>query len=173
MMIHRKLSSLGAAAVIAGSALLATPSVAQDAAARQLKSAIVYNILRFVDFPAGSGNGALDLCIERGAEGNFASLDGRSVASRSINVRVIETTSNAGGCDVVYLGTANSSDVSRVRQRGVLVIGDGSGFLKTGGAIGLVTTGKQTRFEINMRAARQADVKIGSQLLRLASRVDQ
>ncbi len=172
-MIHRKLSSLGAAALIAGSAFLATPTMAQDAAARQLKSAIVYNILRFVDFPAGSGNGTLYLCIERGAEGSFASLSGRSVASRSITVRVIEATSNAGGCDVVYLGTANSSDVSRVRQRGVLVIGDGSGFLKTGGTIGLVTTGKQTRFEINMRAARQANVKIGSQLLRLASRVDQ
>lgn len=172
-MIHHKLSSFGAAALIMGAAFIAKPTVAQDTASRQLKSAIVYNILRFVDFPAESGNRTLDLCIERGAEGNFAALSGRSVASRSINVRTIEANSNAGGCDVVYLGTANGSDVSRVRQHGVLVIGDGSSFLKTGGAIGLVTTGKQTRFEINMRAARQADIKIGSQLLRLASRVEQ
>lgn len=172
-MIHHKLSSFGAAALIMGAAFIAKPTVAQDTTSRQLKSAIVYNILRFVDFPAESGNRTLDLCIERGAEGNFAALSGRSVASRSINVRTMEANSSAGRCDVVYLGTANGSDVSRVRQRGVLVIGDGSSFLNTGGTIGLVTTGKQTRFEINMRAARQADIKIGSQLLRLASRVEQ
>lgn len=172
-MIHHKLSSLGAAALIAASALLAGPTMAQDARSGQLKSAIVYNILRFVDFPVASGSRTLDLCIERGAGGNFASLSGRSVASRSINVRMIEATSGAGGCDVIYLGAVNGSDVSRVRQRGVLVIGDGSGFLKAGGTIALVTTGKQTRFEVNMRAARQADLRIGSQLLRLASRVEQ
>lgn len=172
-MISQTLFRLSAATFVAASAFLAAPTMAQDGGSGQLKSAIVYNILRFVDFPLASGDRTLNLCIERGAGGNFASLSGRSVASRSINVRMIEATSSAGGCDVVYLGTATSGDVSRVKQRGVLIIGDGSAFLKTGGTIGLVTTGKQTRFEVSMRAARQADVKISSQLLRLASRVDQ
>ncbi len=172
-MNHQKLFSRSAAALIACSALLAMPTKAQDGGSGQLRSAIVYNILRFVDFPVGSRNRTLELCIKRGAGGSFATLSGRSVASRSIDVRTIEATSNGAGCDVVYVGASNSGDVTRVRQRGVLVIGDGSGFLKTGGMIGLVTTGKQTRFEINMHAARQADVKIGSQLLRLASRVEQ
>lgn len=172
-MIHRKISTLHTAALIVASALLAAPSMAQDDRSGQLKSAIVYNILRFVDFPVASSDRVLNLCVQRGARGNFAPLSGRSVSSRSINVRMIEATSSASGCDVIYLGVANSSDVSRVRQRGVLIIGDGSSFLKAGGTIGLVTTGKQIRFEISMRAARQSDVRIGSQLLRLASRVEQ
>lgn len=171
-MISRKLFCLGVA-LAAASALFAAPTMAQDAGSGQLKSAIVFNILRFVDLPTAAGNRTLELCIKRGTGGDFSSLSGRSVTSRSIDLRMIEATSDADGCDVVYLGIANGNDVARIKRRGVLIIGDGSGFLRAGGAIGLVTTGKQTRFEVSMRAARQANIKISSQLLRLASRVDQ
>jgi YfiR/HmsC-like len=172
-MFRHILSCWGAATLIVTPALFPEQVMAQDTGSGQLKSAIVYNILRFVDFPRETGSKPLIACARRGAGGNLSALSGRSVGSRTITVRTIEASSNGDGCDVVYLGVASSADVARVKQRGVLVIGDGSGFLKAGGTIGLVTTGKQTRFEVSMRAAKQADIKISSQLLRLAARVEQ
>lgn len=162
-------STLGIIAIAAGVAPV-SPAAAQASQPDRLQSAIVYNILRFVDFP--SEDATLDLCVQRGSR-NLAALSGKVVGNRPIAVRTIDPSNGVAGCNAVYLGSANAADLARVRQRGVLVLGDGSGVLRAGGAIALVTTGKQTRFEINMRAARQADVKISSQLLRLAARVEQ
>ncbi len=162
-------------APLAAAAALATgigPAEAQSPASGQLKTAIIFNIIRFVDF-APEGDATLSVCLLRNASAprELGSLNGQRVGNRTIAVRAIDAAS-AGGCDVVYLGTV-INDLPRVRQRGVLVIGEGPGFVGAGGTIGLVQTGSQIRFEINVRAAREARLAISSKLLRLASRIQQ
>lgn len=174
-MRYTPLRTVTAAVLLVASTTISSPSSAQVLDASALKAAIVFNILRFVDFPTGSGDRTLNMCIKRAVPGasSLFSLKGRTVGARSINIRVIDAQDSAGNCDVVYVGAASGIEVARFKQRGVLTIGDGSGFLKTGGTIGLVTTGKQVRFEVNMRSARQYGLGISSQLLRLAARVEQ
>jgi hypothetical protein len=166
------LAPLAVAAIITGTIAGASAAQAQTAGSGQLKAAIIFNIIRFVDF-APDGDATLSVCVSRSASAprELGSLGGQRVGNRTIALRAIDTA-NPDGCDVVYLGTV-AGDVARVRQRGVLVIGEGSAFVGAGGTIGLVQTGSQVRFEVNVRAAREARLEISSKLLRLAARIQQ
>jgi len=150
------------------------PARAQDRDPGALRVALVLNIMRFVDFTPRAGNSPLILCVERSdpAGSGFMALNGQRVGGQAITVRPIADGAPAD-CDVLYLGQAAAPSIAKAQQPGLLLIGDGPDFIGNGGMIGLVQTGKQIRFEINARAARRAHLNISSQLLRLASRVQQ
>jgi hypothetical protein len=61
--------------------------------------------------------------------------------------------------------------VELVGDSGVLTIGEMESFTAKGGIIGFVVEKKKVRFEINLTAAKRANLKISSKLLRLAKRV--
>lgn len=147
---------------------------AQIRDADALRAAIVFNIIRFVDFPDTAGRSNIILCVFREATNgaSLTTLRGQRVGAQIIAVRSTTDVTTAS-CDVLYLGEASAADIARMQGPGILLIGEGAGFIGSGGTVGLVRTGRQIRFEINMRAARRAGVVISSQLLRLASRVQQ
>ena len=58
-----------------------------------------------------------------------------------------------------------------VEGKNILTVGETSKFLSEGGIINFVTHKNKVRFEINITAAKRADLKIRSQLLRLAKKV--
>jgi hypothetical protein len=58
-----------------------------------------------------------------------------------------------------------------LKGQGVLTVADSEGFLEAGGIISLVMEENKVRFEINIDAAKQAEIQIRSQLLRLAKRI--
>jgi len=61
--------------------------------------------------------------------------------------------------------------VESVKEHGILTVADTKDFLETGGIINLLMEEKKVRFEINIAAAKQSEIKIRSQLLRLAKKV--
>ena len=164
-------------AMLAVVAVVCLPTSASAASrdSDRLRAAIIYNIVRFVDFDFGGAGRTLDLCTTQNARGlrSLAALNGRHAGGRTIKVRAVPSGSRGGNCDVVYLGVATKAGISRFKRPGVLLIGDSPSFVRQGGMVGLVTTGKQIRFEVNTKMARQADIRISSKLLRLASRVHQ
>ncbi|MCX7284882.1 MAG: YfiR family protein [Novosphingobium sp.] len=147
------------------------PAAAQVSSSDALKAAIIFNILRYVEFPGKPNSQPIVLCGLRGTPGaaELAGLNGQRAGSRQVLYRNFDGNSGAG-CDAVFLGSGDAGDIARVRQRGTLVFGDGSGFASAGGTVGLVRTGAQVRFEINLRTASDTGVTISSRLLRLASR---
>jgi len=58
--------------------------------------------------------------------------------------------------------------LSALRQRPVLLVGDGPGFAEQGAAINLVVDGQRIRLEINPEAAQRRGLRISSRVLRLA-----
>jgi len=146
---------------------------ARSSGSDNLRAAIVYNIVRFVDFPNNGGN-RLDMCVARSADGaaQLRALDGQRVGPRIIAARLVDSAP-AEGCDVIYLGRTSTAETARASRRGVLVMGEAPSFITSGGTVGLVRMGKQIRFEVNTRNARDAGLSISSKLLRLAARVQQ
>lgn len=173
-MINRLLN-IGIAAALS-SALIAQPLHAQSSRSNGLKAAIIYNVLRFVSFPDGSNSGSLNLCVARrmSATSEVAALNKKLVGNRAINVRYVDPgASDLSSCHVAYVGSSSSAQIGRIKQRGLLLIGDDHNFIRSGGAIGLVKFGNQIRFEVNAGSARRSGIAISSKLLRLASRVKQ
>ncbi|MET1756366.1 YfiR family protein [Novosphingobium sp. RD2P27] len=165
-------STLLALLLAASASFTAARAATNNNSPNDLRAAIVYNIVRFVDFP-GSGN-RLEMCVARNADGasQMLALRGQRVGNRSISVRMVDSAS-VGGCDVFYLGHASAAETARARSHGVLLVGDTPSFINSGGTVGLVRMGKQIRFEINARNAQHAGLTISSKLLRLAARVEQ
>ncbi|WP_221792309.1 YfiR family protein [Aquisediminimonas sediminicola] len=150
------------------------PVRADENSPNRLKAAIMFNILRFVNFPLEDAGRALRLCVDRDEDAarELALLHGRHVGDRDVEVRLMDFAAVGGaGCDIAYLGNGSAASIARLSQRGRLLVGDGPGFINGGGTIGLVRFGNQIRFEINARAARQSGVSISSKLMRLAARV--
>ncbi len=61
--------------------------------------------------------------------------------------------------------------VGIVKNSSVLTVGEMKDFAVKGGIVGFVVEKKKVRFEVNLTAARRANLKISSKLLRLAKRV--
>lgn len=173
-MFHsQRLSGLRRLGLMMGLACAAvtSPSTAQSSDPNQLRAAIVFNVLRFVDFPTEQG-GTIEFCVAPDAPEGAAlrSLSGRRAGARPVSVRTVRGNSFTG-CDVVFLSSSDRDQIERASGRGRLLIGNGRSFIDNGGAVGLVQSGGQVRFQLNLRAASQSQVAISSRLIRLASKV--
>ena len=78
-------------------------------------------------------------------------------------------------CDVLFIHSTGKcycgEIVGIVKDSSVLTVGDMKDFTDKGGIIGFVVEKKKMRFEVNLTAAKRANLKISSKLLRLAKRV--
>lgn len=138
-----------------------------DAGAR---AAIIYNFVRFSSWGAdrfAASSSPVVLCVppRHALAGHLAAFDGRAVGERTLQVRRTETFDRR--CHAAVVADASPSALVALTRDGVLTIGDSRGFTAHG-AIGMITVGRQIRFEINNRVAREAGVALSSRLLRLA-----
>lgn len=152
-------------------AAVASPIAAQSSDPNQLRAAIVFNVLRFIEFPALK-EGTIEFCVAPGTSETAAlrSFSGRRAGSRLVSVRSVRGGSYAG-CDVVYLASSDRAEIERASASGRALIGNGRSFIDNGGTVGLVQSGGQVRFQLNLKAASSSKLAISSRLIRLASRV--
>ena len=165
-----KLARLFAVCGLAWAATI-TPASAKSSDVDQLRAAIVFNVLRFIEF-VPEQRGTIDFCVAPDADGYeaFRSFSGRRAGSRIVSVRTARDGSYSG-CDVVYLDSGGRDQIQRASARGRLVIGGGRRFIDNGGTVGLVQSGGQVRFQLNLVAASNSQLTISSRLIRLASKV--
>ncbi len=158
--------------------LLQTSSVAaQEPGEHQIKAAMTYNMLRFMDWPDDNLPGQapqITICIAgKGPLGSaMASLHGKIVKSRTITIQQLPAPPVIAGCEVLILSDLERSSVSslleKTRTAPVLTVSDSRGFARSGGVLGFVLQQGKVRFEINQTAAQRHRLRISAQLLKLA-----
>ena len=167
------LPALLLAACLLAACLLAAPR-AQGQASREydIKAAFLYNFVKYVDLPSRPG-GTITIGIlgSDPSGGSFDIINGKVVAGKTLSVKHLGTRLDPH-VDILFV---SDSERARLRQifdtlgrSGVLTVGETKGFAQSGGMINFVTEGNKVRFEINPDAAGRANVRISSQLLRLA-----
>lgn len=164
-------------------ALVAGPAPAQSAPAHadeyRLKAAILYNLAKFVDWPADAFADAaspLSLCVI-GADPFGPLLDdtlrGHLVAGRPVVARRIADLTS--GCQVLFIAGSEKKRLpvllDRLRGQSLLTVSEDDAFVDLGGMIGLITEGERVRFNVNADAAERARLKVSARLLALASSV--
>lgn len=154
---------------IAVFAALSPRAVAADEYAEvQVKAAMVYNFIRFVEWRNDDAlvDGEVDLCLigEHPVEDLLARMDGKPAAGGVIRFHSGVLTD----CDAVFV-PADAGDEWVLE--GGLIIGDGHEFAKDRGVIGLIQKDGRMRFEVNIATAKQNDLVVSSKLLSLADRV--
>ena len=142
-----------------------------------LKAAFIYNFAKFTEWPPVPGEGAREpivLCAFAGEpyDAALASIDGKSVQGRTLRVRRGLRPIEIKSCHVAFIAASEERRIPELLRAAakapVLTVGDSDGFAEGGGMIGLINADNRVQFEINNDAAQRANLKIGSQLLRLA-----
>ncbi len=99
----------------------------------------------------------------------------RMVKRHPIEVRHPSRVGDVLGCHIIMITAERSKQaggfISAVAGRSILTIGETEGFALSGGVIGFYNDGSKIRFEINLSAARNANLRISSRLLQLAQLV--
>jgi hypothetical protein len=160
------------ALMLAGSAVAAGPSE------YQVKAVFLFNFSQFVDWPASAfASAGAPLVIGVLGDDPFgAALDeavrGEAVNGRPLEVRRYSTVEEVDHCHILFINIAAKDRLeqalARLRVRQVLTVGDSENFARAGGVIQFVTIDNKIRLQINLDAAKLANLSISSKLLRPA-----
>ncbi|HEX6504053.1 MAG TPA: YfiR family protein [Terriglobales bacterium] len=147
----------------------------------EIKAAFVYNFAKFVEWPPEAFSKPSDsvrLCVL--GNHSLASDLQQLIAGKTIGTRAVEVQRvsplQITGCHVLFVGTLESWRLQQVLEsaRGthVLTVGDIPGFIEQGGVINFILDQNRIRFEVNLKAAQDAGLKLSSKLLSLAKAVE-
>ena len=147
----------------------------------EIKAAFLYNFVKFTEWPAeafpeSSSLLTVGVLDDRQVDAAFKSLDGKIVRGRKLRIKRIESTSDLESCHIVFIRISGKERVSQIlvslQNSSVLTVGEMKGFAQLGGIINFYMKTNRLRFEINVDAAKRAELKMSSKLLKLAKVVE-
>jgi len=157
-----------------------------DSSEYLIKAGFIYNFAKLVEWPT-TAFPQPDSPIVIGILGNdpFGAtldtivadkkIDGRAFAVRRL--RWSKDSKDLKGCNILFVSSSEKEHIDSVVEtmKGlpILTIGDAPGFAKRGGIINFTLEDNKVRFEVNVEAAKHADLTISSRLLTLAKIVQQ
>jgi hypothetical protein len=150
-----------------------------------IKAGFIYNFANLVQWPSSSfAQPDSPIVIVILGEDHFGTtldraLDGKKVNARSFVIKRAKSVSELQRtlgpqkeCQILYVSSSEMPHLNEAIQmlKGVpvLTIGETPGFARNGGIINLVLEDNKVRFEVNVAAAKEADLNISSRLLALA-----
>lgn len=145
---------------------------------QRVKAAFLYNVAKFVAWPASDGNpdNTIDLCILQDAA--FAELlndelAGKSIGNKPLRVHAINQFKATDDCQVFFVGNEIAPDDAQqalaiTKDLPILTVGEPSAFIADGGVLHLKWENSKLRFEIAMDGVQKSRLQVSSKLLRLA-----
>ena len=140
----------------------------------QVKAAFIYNFAKFVEWPDESHFRVLTLCI-LGEDSFCAAIDtikGKFVRGKKLQVKRVKSIQDLKDCNILFITSSEKHNLSHLVDAldgsSILTIGDTEGFTEQGVIINLYIDNNKVRFKINIEAAKRANLKLSSRLLKLA-----
>ena len=145
----------------------------------EIKAAYLFQFGRYIEWPPGQEPAGFVICV-LGRDPFGAALDGivkgKLISGRSVGTRRIFEPADVEDCHVIFVSPSEDDRLPAIlnalKGRTVLTVGDGTGFTQQGGMVGFILTDRKVRFVVNLAAAEAAQLKLSSQLLRLAASVE-
>jgi hypothetical protein len=147
----------------------------------RVKAAFLFHFAQLVEWPAdipGDPNRPFSICTLgedsfRGALEDI--LGGKSIGTRTVQVRHFKQPQDAMGCQILFIGSSEDKRLSTILgqldSNPVMTVGEADDFVEEGGIIRLFLENDKIRFDINLKPADKAGLKISSRLLLLAKNV--
>ena len=156
--------------------------VAEDAVINReypLKALFIYNFGGYVEWPStayASAEAPFVIGVLGAAplEATLKELAAtKTVAGRKIVVERIASVDAIRPCQILFIarnvsGQQQRMALERLQDQPVLIVGESEGFAALGGSVNFIVESNKIRFEINLDAAKQHQLKISSKLLALA-----
>jgi len=149
-----------------------------DSSEYLIKAGFIYNFAKFVGWPTTAfaepnspivigifGNDPFGAILDRIV--NDKKIDGRGFA-----VKRLKLGKDLKNCNILFISSSEKTHFDEVIQivKGmpILTIGETANFARRGGIINFTLEDSKVRFEVNIEAAKQAELNISSRLLSLA-----
>jgi len=150
----------------------------QNALENKVKAAFLYNFAAHTEWPA-EAFAKPDAPLVIGLAGGvpFAAvlkdgLEGKTLGGRRIVARAVRAKDPADQCHLLFIGAVKperaTALLAAVAGKPVLTVSEVEGFAQRGGILNLFKEEGSIKFEANPDAAARAQLKLGSQLLKLA-----
>ena len=146
----------------------------------QVKAAFLLNFTKFIEWPAAafaSPDAPISICI-LGDDPFGNMLDqivaGEVVNGRRVTVQRIKRTPPPQSCQLLFMLKSEKDILKNLPGLGpgVLAVGEGDGFIHSGGMIAFAIENRRVRFDVNQTAAKNAGLKLSSKLLSVARTVE-
>lgn len=150
----------------------------------RVKAAFLYKFATYIRWPASStAEDPAPFVIGVIGRDPFGStltevVRNQTVRGRVVHARSLHRMEEALECDLVFISSSEKGNLKQIlallRGTPVVTVGDMDRFAEQGGMIGLVTTNDhRIRFNINKAAIERAGLRASSQLLSLATIVEE
>jgi len=144
----------------------------------QVKAVFLFNFAQFVEWPPAAFAGASSPLVIGILGGDpFGAYLDETVRDEKVNNRPLEIqryhrVDEIKTCHVLFISRPESNRLEQIlvslKDRSILIVGDGDDFVQRGGMIRLATPQNKIRLIINVEAAKSANLTISSKLLRSA-----
>ncbi len=144
----------------------------------EVKAAYLYRFAGYVEWPDESTDRPFDIAV-LGAPDVAAQLrrllPTHKINGRSAQLREIKGVSDLGAAQILYAGPGRAELARAMLRaagpRSLLFVTDQEGGLEAGSAVNFITIDRRVRFEVSLVAADRSGIKISSELLGVAVRV--
>jgi hypothetical protein len=163
-------------------AFWALPAIAAETPALleyQIKAAFLLKFPKYAEWPPEAfpdATGPLVIAVlgeSKVTEEIQKGIAGRTINGREVVLKQLLSPEDAIDCHILFVAAAEQPHVTgllaRLKNRGVLTVGESDGFLAAGGVINLALRDRKVSLEVNLAAADRARIKISSKLLSVAN----
>jgi hypothetical protein len=175
-------ASIARIAVILGMEMIVPAAAqAQTADEYQVKAAYMYNLAKFVDWPADafeSPSQPIVFCVLGQtplSQPLRDALAGKVVGQRALQFRQLADPKQAGDCKVLFISFPDKKRVreilDQVKSLHILTVGEADGFTEEDGIVRFYLDAGRVRLEFNLDAADDAKLHVSSKLLSLGRTV--
>jgi len=146
----------------------------------QLKADFLFNFANFIQWPATNGAPTNLFRIAILDNGTVFPIMSQVLATKTVNGRAVRIErltrlSNAKNFEMLFVAQSQEERIPAllkvISNAPVLTVGESADFVSSGGCINLICRENSIRFEINLKAAESAGLKVSSKLATLAKAV--
>ena len=145
---------------------------------QQVQAAFLFNFAKFVTWPDEAFKHNPDmLIIGVIGEDPFGAIleetvHDKTILGKRLAVRRFAKIEDATNSQILFLGSSEenhlSSIIKTLEKTNTLTVSDIDQFAEQGGMVAFTLEDQKVRFSVNMEAVERAELKMGSQLLKLA-----
>jgi hypothetical protein len=145
----------------------------------EVKAAFLYNFIKYTEWPQKVfPTPETPLTIGIVGEDPFRSLldkaiEGKTFNGRKLVVKRIEQLQSVKNCHLLFISSSESSRLSQLladlKGASILTVSETEKFAERGGVVNFKMQGDKVRFDINIKAAESAGLRISSKLLSVAT----
>lgn len=143
---------------------------------QSLIAALNYNFAKYADWPGEEHAESIELCyFTESLKSSFGELHNKAIFDKPVNTLQIRDVEQTSRCHLVYIDRSERDILQRLfvylRDKPVLTVSDITGFVDDGGMIEIVRVNNKFRFKVNMSRMDSSNLKMSSQVLKLAIEV--